>query len=111
MRTFISFFALIFFASLSWAQPYSILIKNGRVIDPKNNIDAVMDIAVSNSGKIAQVAKDIDPKQATQVIDAKGLIVTPGLVDIHTHNFVGPNADQAYMNGPGGVLPDGFTFI
>jgi len=110
MRTFISFFALVFFASLSWAQPYSILIKNGHVIDPKNNIDAVMDIAVSNNGKIAQVAKDIDPKQATQVIDAKGLIVTPGLVDIHTHNFVGPNADQAYMNGPGGVLPDGFTF-
>ena len=101
--------ALFFVANLSSAQPYAIVIKNGRVIDPKNNIDAVMDVAVSN-GKIVQVAKNIDSKQAVQVVDAKGLLVTPGLIDIHTHNFAGSNFDQAYMNGPGGVLPDGFTF-
>ena len=101
--------ALFFVANLSSAQPYAIVIKNGRVIDPKNSIDAVMDIAVSN-GKIVQVAKNIDSKQGVQVVDAKGLLVTPGLIDIHTHNFAGFNFDQAYMNGPGGVLPDGFTF-
>jgi len=38
------------------------------------------------------------------------LFVMPGLIDIHTHNFVGTNPDQAYMNGPSGVIPDGFTF-
>src|SRR5215471_11882056 len=98
MRKTTLFLVVLFFVSdLLFAQPFSIVIKNGRVIDPKNNIDAVMDIAVSN-GKIVEVAKNIDTKQAMQVVDAKGLIVIPGIVDIHTHDFVGPNADQAYMN-------------
>ena len=92
-----------------WAQPYNIVIKDGHVIDPKNNFNEVMDVAILN-GKIAMVAKNIDASKAIQVVNAKGLIVTPGLVDIHTHNFVGTNADQAYMNGPSGVIPDGFTF-
>ena len=110
MRKLTPFLIILLFAfQFLCAQSYSIVIKNGRVIDPKNNIDAVLDIAVSN-GKIVEVAKNIDAKQAIQVVDAKGLIVIPGIVDIHTHDFVGPNVDQAYMNGPGGVLPDGFTF-
>ncbi len=100
---------LLFKINLIWSQAYSLVIKEGHVIDPKNNIDAVMDIAI-NDGKIVQVAKNIDAGQALQVINAKGLYVTPGLIDIHTHNFVGTNLDQAYMNGPGGVVPDGFTF-
>ena len=100
---------LLFTTNLLWSQAYSLVIKEGHVIDPKNNIDAVMDIAI-NDGKIVQVAKNIDAKQAAQVINAKGFYVTPGLIDIHTHNFVGTNLDQAYMNGPGGVVPDGFTF-
>ena len=79
------------------------------MIDPKNNINGVMDIAI-HAGKIIAVAKNIDASKAGQVVNAKGLIVTPGLIDIHTHNFVGVNADQAYMNGPAGVIPDGFTF-
>jgi dihydroorotase len=92
-----------------YAQTYSLIIKDGHVIDPKNKIDGVMDIAIKD-GKIAEVAKSIDAKLAAQVIHAKGLIVTPGLIDIHTHNFVGTHGDQAYMNGPAGVIPDGFTF-
>jgi len=100
---------LLFTSNLLWSQVYSLVIKEGHVIDPKNNVDAVMDIAI-NDGKIVQVAKNIDAKQAAQVINAKGFYVTPGLIDIHTHNFVGTNLDQAYMNGPGGVVPDGFTF-
>src|SRR5687767_11740611 len=91
------------------SQTYTIVIKNGRVIDPKNNINDVMDVAISN-GKIVQVGKDIDASKASQVVNAQGFIVTPGLIDIHTHNFVGTNANQAYMNGPLGVAPDGFTF-
>jgi len=79
------------------------------VIDPKNNINEVMDIAIQD-GKVIMVAKKIDAAKAGQVVNAKGLFVTPGLIDIHTHNFVGTNADQAYMNGPAGVIPDGFTF-
>ncbi|MEZ0610897.1 amidohydrolase/deacetylase family metallohydrolase [Fibrella sp. WM1] len=91
------------------AQPFSIVIKGGHVIDPKNNIDAIMDVAISD-GKIAQVAKTIDTKGALQVVDAKGLYVTPGLIDIHTHVFFGTNLDQTYSNGPNALPPDGFTF-
>jgi dihydroorotase len=102
-------FSLVISPVLMWSQTYSIVIKDGHVIDPKNNIDGIMDLAI-NGGKIMQVAKNIDSRQAVQVINAKGFYVTPGLIDIHTHNFVGTNLDQAYMNGPGGVVPDGFTF-
>lgn len=102
-------FALLCMLQMTTAQPYSIVIKDGHVIDPKNNIDAIMDIAVRD-GKIVSIARSIDTTNAGQVVHAKGLLVTPGLIDIHTHDFVGTNADQAYMNGPSGVIPDGFTF-
>lgn len=91
------------------AQLYSILIKGGHVIDPKNNIDQVMDVAIKNK-KIALVARDIDARQAAQVIQARGLYVTPGLLDIHTHNFIGTKPDRQYANSFLGLAPDGFTF-
>jgi dihydroorotase len=91
------------------AQSYNILIKGGHVIDPKNNIDDVIDIAIKD-GKIAQVAKNIDIKQAAQVVNAKGLYVTPGLIDIHSHNFYGTKPDHQYENGNLALPPDGFTF-
>jgi len=91
------------------AQTYNIVIKGGYVIDPANEIDGVMDIAVKD-GKIALVSKNIDKKEGMQVVDAAGLIVTPGLIDIHVHVFNGTNPDQQYMNGPNSVPTDGFTF-
>ena len=59
------------------------LIKNGRVIDPSQNIDAVMDVLVED-GVIKEVAAGIKTA-ADEVYDAKGLVVAPGLVDVHTH--------------------------
>ncbi|MBS7562810.1 amidohydrolase/deacetylase family metallohydrolase [Mucilaginibacter sp. Bleaf8] len=97
------------FCQAARAQTYSIVIKSGHVIDPKNNIDGVMDVAIKD-GKIAQVAKNIDSKQAVQVVNAKGLYVTPGLIDIHTHNFFGTQPDHQYENGNLALPPDGFTF-
>jgi dihydroorotase len=91
------------------AQTYSIIIKGGQVIDPKNNINEVMDIAVKD-GKIAMVAKNIDAKEGIQVVNANGFYVTPGLIDMHVHVYQGTNLDQQYMNGPASVTPDGFTF-
>ena len=94
---------------VSMAQSYDIVIKGGHIIDPKNNIDADLDIAVSN-GKIALISKDIDPKQGIQVVDAKGMYVTPGLIDIHTHDFYGTQPDHQYEDGNLAIAPDGFTF-
>ena len=69
-----------------FAQPYDLLIKGGHVIDPANEIDAVMDVAVSGD-TIAAVAENIPSDQAKKTIDAKGLYVTPGLIDIHAHVY------------------------
>jgi dihydroorotase len=91
------------------SQNYSIVIKGGHVIDPKNNIDAVMDVAVKD-GKIAKVAQNIDAKGATQVVDAKGYYVTPGLIDMHTHVFAGTTPDHYLSDGLLALPPDGFTF-
>src|SRR5258708_24695475 len=89
--------------------PYAIVIKGGHVIDPKNNINEVEDIAI-NEGRIIQIAKNIDAKQAGQAVDARGLFVVPGLIDIHGHVFYGMEADHGYSNGREAVIPDGFTF-
>ena len=59
----------------------SILIKNGRVIDPQNNIDAKLDILVID-GKITELDKNLDAKKATQTIDASKKFVIPGIIDL-----------------------------
>lgn len=95
--------------STAQGQAYDIVIKGGHVIDAKNNINSLVDVAIKD-GKIAAIAKNIDAKGARQVVNAEGLYVTPGLIDIHTHDFWGSNMNQSYMNGPSGIMPDGFTF-
>jgi len=100
--------ALCLFSNTANAQDYSLVIKGGHVIDPKNNINEIMDVAIRDN-KVALVAKNIDAKQA-QVIDAKGLYVTPGLIDIHSHNFFGTEPDHYLGNGLDALPPDGFTF-
>lgn len=106
---FIFSFVLSLIPGFVSSQIFNIVIKDGHVIDPKNNIDEIMDVAISN-GKIARVAKSIDTTSAVQVINAKDMYVTPGLIDIHSHNFYGSHPDQAVMDGMLAVLPDGFTF-
>ncbi len=96
-------------SGLAIGQTYNIVIKGGHVIDPKNNINAVMDVAVKD-GKIAMVAKNIDAREGRQVVDAKGMYVTPGLIDMHVHVYHGTILDHQYCNGPNSVVPDGFTF-
>jgi dihydroorotase len=93
----------------AYAQQYSIVIKDGHVIDPKNNLNGVMDVALQE-GKVALVAKNIDGRQAQQVVNAKGLYVVPGLIDLHGHVFYGTERDHAYSNGTSAIPPDGFTF-
>lgn len=80
-----------FLAALPWAPAalaqtpiYDLLLKNGRVIDPKNNRNGRFDIAVAGS-KIARVAAGLPAARARQVVDVSDYYVTPGLIDIHTH--------------------------
>src|SRR5687767_13702163 len=102
----------ILLLSLIWlpfvsAQQYELLLKGGHVIDAKNGINAIRDVAVAG-GKIAAVAPSISAEQARRVVDVSGLSVTPGLVDIHVHVFA--DSMQREYTGENGVRPDGFTF-
>ncbi len=89
-------------------QQYDLLLKGGHVIDPKNRISAVRDVAIRD-GRIAVVAAAIPASSALRTVDAAGLYVTPGLVDIHVHVFAGTGEPDSYA-GDNSVYPDGFTF-
>jgi dihydroorotase len=90
------------------AEPkYDVLLRGGHVIDPRNGLDAVRDVAIAD-GKVAAVAANINPAQAFKTIDVSGLYVTPGLVDIHVHVYTGTGEKGSYA-GDNSVYPDGFT--
>jgi dihydroorotase len=91
------------------SQAFDLLIRSGHVIDPGNGIDAVMDVAVTGA-KIARVATNIDPAQARRVVDATGLHVVPGLIDIHSHVFFGTEKDAYLSNADTAVQPDSHSF-
>jgi dihydroorotase len=113
MRKLLLSLTLAVFATAQlWAQatkPYSIVIKGGTVMDPKNNINTLMDIAIAD-GKIAAVEKNIDASKAVQVVDAKGFIVTPGLIDLHAHVFIGGEIEKDLGGGTSSVWPDAHSF-
>src|SRR5581483_3516167 len=76
---------------------YDLVIRRGRVIDPSQGLDAQRDVAL-HAGRVAHIAPEIPAEQGREVIDASGKIVTPGLIDLHTHVF-------PYV-GPYGIEPD-----
>ncbi len=96
-----------FFCLIGNAQTVDILIKNGHVIDPKNKVDAVMDVSILN-GRISEVAAKIT-RPAKKTIDATGLYVVPGLIDIHGHHYFGTDQDAYLSNSYTALPPDGFT--
>ena len=88
----------------------SLLIKNGRVIDPSQGLDDTLDIYISG-GLIKQLAKNIG-KKAADVIDAKNLIVCPGLIDMHTHlREPGREDEETIYSGTRAAAAGGFTSI
>lgn len=98
----------------SWIFPYNliaqdidILIQNGHVFDPKNEVDRVMDVAIAD-GKIYRVSMNISKAKAKKVIDASGMYVCPGFIDIHTHVFVG-STPRKFADGSYSLSPDDFT--
>ena len=90
------------------AQTLDLLIKNGHVIDPKNQIDGAMDIAILGDTIVA-IARNIT-REARRVVDAKGMYVTPGLIDLHGHHFFGTQPNAYLSNSFTALPPDGFTF-
>ena len=99
---------LLLAASPATAQPsYDLLLAGGHVIDPKNGIDGVRDVAVAG-GRIAAVGEKLDRAAAAKVVYARGLYVTPGLIDIHAHVYAGTGLKA--LTGDQSVYPDGFSF-
>src|SRR3984893_18118132 len=84
----------------AFAATYDVIIKGGRVIDPSVRLDAIRDVAISG-GRIAAIETTI-AGDAADTIDARGKLVVPGLLDIHTHC-------GGFTQGPGLVLQDGVT--
>jgi dihydroorotase len=88
----------------------SILIKGGRVIDPGNKTDAVLDILIEGS-KIAKVAKDIQAPSATE-IDARNKIIAPGIIDIHVHlRQPGREDKETVASGTAAAAKGGVTTV
>ena len=65
-------------------MPKSLLFKNGRLLDPKNNLDTVTDLLVSD-GKICEIDRFETEPDNVKIFDATGLIISPGFVDVHCH--------------------------
>lgn len=90
------------------AQQIDMILKGGHVIDAKNNIDEPMDVSI-HGGKIHQVGKNLTGDYF-QTIDASGMYIVPGLIDIHSHNFWGTEPDAYLSNSFTALPPDGFSF-
>jgi dihydroorotase len=87
-----------------------LLIKNGRVIDPASNLDAVRDVLIEN-GKIVKIGSRVKG-QGSRIIDAKGLLVLPGLIDMHTHlRDPGRPDKETIASGTRAAALGGFTTV
>ncbi len=104
MRLVLAIAVLLLAGTVAGAQtppPYDLLLKGGHVLDPKNNINGPMDVAIAG-GKVARVAADIPAAQARKTVNAGGFYVTPGLIDIHVHFYA--------VASHWGLIPDPASF-
>ena len=99
---------LLLVFSLAAQTRYDLLLQGGHVIDAKNRISAVRDVAIKD-GKVAAVAERLNPSDALKTVNVAGLYVTPGLIDIHVHVYAGTGERGSYA-GDNSLYPDGYTF-
>ncbi|MCK5175055.1 MAG: dihydroorotase [Planctomycetes bacterium] len=91
------------------SQTDKILIKNGRVIDPANNVDEKADVLVAG-GRIEQVGSI--KEEAGKIIDAAGMLVVPGLIDLHVHfREPGDEEEETIASGSAAAVAGGFTSV
>jgi len=89
----------------------AIVIRNGRVVDPSQDFDAVADVVV-DAGRVVAIGADLAAPDGAEIVDATGLIVTPGLVDVHAHlRDPGFPAKETLATGAAAALRGGFTAI
>jgi dihydroorotase len=89
----------------------SLLIRNGRVVDPANSTDAVQDVLIT-AGRIERVGPDLPPPAAATVLDATGKIVCPGFIDIHVHlREPGYEYKETVATGTRAAAAGGFTAV
>ena len=69
-------------------MPFDLILRGGRVVDPSQKLDAVTDVAFAD-GKVALIGNALKAERGTEVRDVSGYIVTPGLIDLHTHVYWG----------------------
>ncbi|MFR3064281.1 dihydroorotase [Peptoniphilus sp.] len=88
------------------------IIKGGRVIDPLSKRDEVLDIKIED-GKIVEIAKDIEASSGNEeIIDARGKIVVPGLIDVHVHfRDPGQTHKEDLVTGSQAAIAGGFTSV
>lgn len=79
------------------AGSIDLLLKGGRVIDPANGLDGMLDVAIAGD-KIAQVAPEIAVSAGVRVVDVSGHVVTPGIIDIHTHVYTFLPRAESYVD-------------
>lgn len=89
-------------------KPYDLLVKGGVVVDPAQGLHEPRDLAIAR-GVIADVAPGIDAVTARQTLDATGLLVTPGLIDLHVHVY--PGVSHYGVNADRHALPQGVTTV
>jgi dihydroorotase len=108
VRAFLSTCLGVLLAVTAFAQEYDLLLKGGHVLDARNTINAVRDVAITG-GKIAAVAANIPAARARKTVDVSGLYVAPGLIDLHAHVYR-PTVGQGFRADNSMVFPDGFSF-
>jgi len=91
-------------------EPVDLLLKGGRVIDPANGLDALLDVAITG-GKVSRVAPDLPASDAKTVLDVSGRYVTPGLIDIHVHAFVTHARSNLSVLSEAHAFPAGVTTV
>jgi dihydroorotase len=85
---------------------YDFLLKGGHVIDARNKISGIRDVAIKD-GRIAAVEMNIPASRALKSVDTSGLYITPGLIDIHVHVY--PGERKGDFRGDWSIYPDRFT--